>query len=160
MPNELVVTPRPSRSITVSIEVPILDFETVRGKELLGYVRLARLSLPFFNMHPCRKIDPHTELSMDLDQSVVWSEKLCAKAFGILEKLWCEFIQDPRWEVNLVHRALELAKERGFTEVQFYEAYAHHILTSGTSVYANATKVMQLFREGRIATHRDYGREA
>lgn len=152
-----------TETTTVSLR-PSLNLEgipkvdPVRTKTLLGYVRFARLNLPFFHMHPNRRIDPHAELSLDLDESVFWSQSLRAQAFDLLDRVRQEYPHDPRWELHLVQRTLTLAKADGFTEVAFYEAYAQHILTSTTSVYANAQQVVRLFRDGSMYPTKDYGR--
>lgn len=126
----------------------------LRSKELLGYVRLARLDLPFYDMHPGRTIEPDAELTLDPTESVVWTHELRLNTYNVLEGVWCEFLQDPRWELKLMERVISLARCRGFTEVEFYEAYCKHVLTSKTTVYGNAQKVMTLFREGRIKQNR------
>lgn len=143
-------------SLPVRSEVSVSDIKTVRAKELLGLVRLARLDLPFLDMHPCRTIQVAEELKADLNDKVFWNTNVQKKTYHLLRQVWAEFMQDPRWELKLIDRVLNMAKESNFTEVEFYDAYCKHVLFSG-AVISNAVKVMTLFREERIDSGLSYG---
>lgn len=157
VPKEITVAPRWKYRLPISGTIHIADLSELREKELAGYVRLARLDMPFLDMHPCRVIQVAEELKADPNTKVWWSEKVIKKSYHVLRLLWAEFLQDPHWELKLIDRALQMAKEAKFTEVEFYDAYCKHVLSSNTTVYNNAVKVMTLFREERIDSGLQYG---
>jgi hypothetical protein len=154
---DVALLPRYKFRMPVSGTIHISDISEFREKQLAGYVRLARLDLPFLDMHPCRTIQVAEELKADLNDKVFWDTPLVTKTYHVLRHAWVEFLQDPRWEVKLIDRALKMAKDAKFTEVEFYDAYCKHVLSSNTTVYNNAVKVMTLFREERVDSGLSYG---
>lgn len=128
----------------------MVEASAARTAELVSYARLARLDLPLFNKHPARHMDFDAELTFDETPGVLYNRHYRDYAFEVIQKFYVEFLQDPAWEVKLVARALRLAKERGFTEVAFYDAYCIQILQSGRSIYTNSLDVATLMREGRL----------
>lgn len=157
VPKEITVAPRWKYRLPISGTIHIADISELREKQLAGYVRLARLEFPFLNAPPYLVIHVAEEFKRSKDEGVFWDTPVTTKTYHVLRQVWAEFLQDPRWELKLIDRALEMAKAAKFTEVEFYDAYCKHVLLSNTTVYNNAVKVMTLFREKRIDSGLNYG---
>lgn len=157
VPKEITVAPRWKYRLPISGTIHIADLSELREKQLAGYVRLARLDLPFLDAPPYLVIHVAKELELSKNEKVFWDTPVKTKSYHVLRQVWVEFLQDPRWELKLIDRVMKMAKVANFTEVEFYDAYCKHVLSSNTTVYNNAVKVMTLFREKRIDSGLQYG---